>query len=305
MKKTMRKIGVAAAVAVAWAPLLVWAYPQPLLEYKFNVNDNNLATNTGYYATQALYMFNRLGSAANLQTASGIGVSGQPGDQAFNNGALDMGNISPNGGFADQRAYYTEYENRNALTIACWFNAQTQMMRNAGLITKISGNYGWSFDVMTGTGTQPLRLILGSGSAQLVSYGTTNGTVTGGSLFGETGTWVFCAATWDGTLGANNVIWYKGTKTSSVVPVYTGTIALAQIAQGSAFLTVGTMNGSQTNRCFYGLLDNVRLWMSTGTNSAVIGQEGLEAYRTADLVPEPGMLLGVGVLALAVLRRRG
>lgn len=299
--RLLMMIGSLLALHVAW----VFAYQEPHIVYKFNVNDGNLVTNTGYDEDYPLYMFDFHGALypTNLQTAGGLGVSGGTSDQAFNNGANAMGNFSTVGGYADQNANRTSYNNRNAMTIALWFNAYAQMMRNAGLVTKWNGNYGWRLDVNTGTTTKPLRLGIGDGTFAYL-YATDNGLESGVNLFPETGSWVFCAVSWDGTTNNNNVIWYKGTKTSPVVPVYTGTLSKTSFGSSSSFLTVGSQCGVQTNRYFYGLLDNVRVWVSSGTNSAVIREDGLEVYRQQDIVPEPGMLLGAGVLALAGLLRR-
>ena len=89
-------------------------------------------------------MFNSSGVATNLHSADALGVSGQPGDRAFDNRATpSMGSTTSGKATVANRTWFRDLQ---AFTLQGWFKtdgAQT-IGNNASLIEDSDANGGWS-----------------------------------------------------------------------------------------------------------------------------------------------------------------
>ncbi len=117
--------------------------------------------------------------------------------------------------------------------------------------------------------------------------------------YGETGKWVFFGVTYDGNLTTNNVLFYKGFRTSreaggppAVSCISTSTINKGKTDANTTTLAVG--NQSSYDRPFKGWFDNLRLHASYHDGDGALSLAQLEALRAADYnVPPAGTILHV------------
>src|SRR5581483_7633886 len=135
-------------------------------EFQFNGDFSNgvfdyTANNTGYLSTAAI-MSNSSGTLTNLHSSDALGVSGQPGDRAFDNRATpSMGSATSGKATVANRTWFNDLQ---AFTLQGWFKtdgAQT-IGNNASLIEDSDANGGWS---LRATSTGKLTLTMSDGSS--------------------------------------------------------------------------------------------------------------------------------------------
>ncbi len=227
------------------------------LELKFNGDyadavTSPVAHNTGYLVTPAT-LRNAAGDAANLHSADATGVSGQPGDRAFDNRATtSMGNSSSGTAAVIDRQWFRGLE---AFTITGWFKTDgTQTIGNgASLIEQFGPTGGWSLKAPT---TGALTLSMNAGTTS-----TTRTAVSDGS-FTAANEWTFFAVTFDARPSSNEVTFYTGSETTTVTPAGTRSINLSS---SSDTVTSDLLIG----KGFDGLLDNIRLFSARRTHTYV------------------------------------
>lgn len=268
-----------------------------LLEYKFNETGTTaIAGGTLAGSAPTLTLQVNGGTPTDLHSASGTGVSGLPGDRAFNNSAsVSMGG---NGGRAIHASDFDGIDGLASYTWSGWFNVATQVTNNARFMESRSTGQGWLLFATGASGLMNLQLNGVSAAVSTAGYGL------------NANQWVFFAVTYDGTLASNNVNFYKGTTSTPVVQIGS-TVSLngGTVINDSAALVIGnsTSTGSPLgfNRAFDGFLDNMRIH-GAADNSGVLSLGDLEALRAADVIPEPSTVsLGLaGMLALSALAWR-
>ena len=263
--------------------------PQILWEFKFNEAGTN-APNTGTDGrpSTALLMRRHSGGANPLSDLHGSPRSGPSGTAVDR--ALDLSGISAHRGkFEDgtngnPQAYVpvancTNIQNLTAATFSGWFNAQDPITNGAYMATILFQIYdyqkGFRASFSTGnTNLNQITIIMDAGSyafdiSPLMPFTGTN-------------TWYFWAVTYDGLMTNNNLRFYMGTRTSSVVQ-----IGAAQSANYESLETVGSDFGindapNAGAGTFKGYQDNLRI------ANFVLPPEQLEAWRKADGPPPSG-----------------
>lgn len=260
--------------------------------YNFNQTGTSVA-NSGT-STEALTLANSAGVATDLHSADALGVSGQPGDRAFDNStATAMGNIGTGGYGKTTSAIATDLGALKSFTIQGWYKTDGSVIgAGAQLVNFKNGNSGFLVNA-SNTGNLSLE-VNGVGA-----YGS-------GSAYSAVSEWTFFAVTYDGTKATSNVKFYVGSTASSVTLAYTlnlngGTMVLPG---GTTALGIGN-NYISPGRPFDGLIDDVRVFGSTTDTTGVLSLTELESIRSLDVVPEPGSAgLVIGAVSLLALFKR-
>lgn len=271
----------------------------PILEFTFN-ETGATASSSGSAAVSG-NMWNSAFASTDLHGSSGSGVSGTPGDRAFDNSSsTGMGSAGTGGvvnlGDAGQ------IDGLSSFTLQGWFNTSTAI-----------GNAARLFDKNTGGGTSGFLLRANTTAGQLVLT-VNNQSAVSSTSFGATNSWVFFAVTFDGTLATNNVNFYVGSSAASVSLVTTATVAATQSIANGIVATLGNTSwlasgAAANNRPFDGQLDNMRIYGASSGAGGVLSLAELEAVRLADAtpIPEPSAaaaLVGALGLGLAASTRR-
>ncbi len=264
----------------------------PLLEYNFN-GTGTTAANTGSLSGGTLTFLDTAGSAADLHSASGQGVSGLPGDMAFDNTAsTGMGSAGTGGGKAQSAGNFTNMGTVQSFTIQGWYKADA--IGGGAKLFELTGG-----GVITLATNAANRLSLTVNSIFSQSAAST--------VYDDSGSWVFFGVTYDGTLTSNNVKFYAGTLDSAVSLVNSATLNQGARPVGFTSLAIGNSYGSDNRRPFDGLLDDFRFFDSTTGADGALGLAQLEELRLS-AIPEPSSVIlclvgGLFLVVLAVKRR--
>src|SRR5204863_9972750 len=104
------------------------AVPTPIFEYRFN-EVGVAAASTGSDHTPVTF-YNSSNFITDLHTASGVGVSGQTGDRAFNNTASTAMGGTGTGGIARTDTNPPALTGLTALTITGWYKTDGSSVPN-------------------------------------------------------------------------------------------------------------------------------------------------------------------------------
>ena len=241
----------------------------PLLKFSFD-ETGTVVTNTGLVAAN-LTMKNLapVPVATDLHGPSGSGVTGVAADTAFDNTAALTNGMR--GGIAVSAATLPALAGLRSFTLT-----------------------GWARGVSSPTPNLPriIQWTSGGNNGFQLGYGTTltlyvNGfPVSSGGLSYEAMTnandWTFFAVSWDGTLGASNVKFYRGTSAALAAPV---TLSLPQtiVTNTTAPFCVG--NSSDQNRVLDGWLDDIRVYGSTSDSSGALSPFQVDYLRQQTFRP--------------------
>ena len=257
----------AAGSALSMSVSLTHSTPLLLLEYRFNETGLR-AVSSGY--VNELLEFRTSATGAPLvdaHSADGAGVSGLPGDRAFDNSAAVMGGT---GIVARTVGDVDAIDQLVSFTISAWYKTSgTNSLIGANavrLFTDIAANNGWSVVSLTN-------------SFNVYGDNSNVGTNLAGSILAQSNEWVFLAITYDGTLTGNNLKIYGGDKTTGVVLLATRSLNSGTLEDNDAPFTVGNQAGR--DRAFSGYIDNVRLHgtKTAGDNSGALSLDQLESIR--------------------------
>ena len=236
--------------------------PVPLLEYHLD-ETGTMAVSVGSSALPlTFYDANRL--PADFHSADALGISGLGGDRAFDNTTATAMGGQGTGGVALIPTNVVAAGAFSSFTLQCWFHASTPLAKAARLFD--AGNY------VAYAGTKP-------GVIWLCVNKQNAGTA---AVYAQTNAWVFFAVSYDSTQPTNNVVFYRGTKNSPVVPVGLSTLN-AGVVTNNHPIGLGNLYYSNS-RPFLGLMDDVRIFGVAAGASGVLTQAQLEEFRQKDLV---------------------
>ncbi len=291
MNKTLGLL--TAALILAGTPGLVRAQT-PIVQFNFNETGTS-AADSGSDATAAT--LNSAGTATDLHSASGTGVSNTAGDEAFDGtSASTMGN-SASGGQALLTAAVPALESLESFTLTGWFKTDGSEVIGSGARLFSQPGTGAGFSLNGDNAT--------AGKLDL----TVNGTVIASTAASYTtaGQWTFFAVTYNGTATSSNVKFYIGNSASSVTLASTVSLNKGTEVSPNAALSIGQTAAGAAS--FDGLLDDMAVYGSSTDASGALTLSQLDTIRLADLsaVPEPSDLALVACGAVALLcgwRRR-
>jgi len=260
----MKTILILGFLALASVGATVASGQTPILQYKFD-ETGTTAASTGLNSTPLTFL-NASGTAVDLHSADGLGVSGLPGDRAFDNTAstgMGKGYLGGSGIVPPNTLGVL-----TSFTVQCWFKVSSPITNLARV-----------FD--------DNRIAILAQRAVLTLY-VNGGTASSPASYGETNEWVFMAVTYDGTKTINNVAFYYGTQSLPVSQVSTGSLGSGSVTQEDVF-AIGNylVNGV---RPLDGLIDDFRVFGNASNSSGVLNAAQLEEIRQRDVTNEPDEL---------------
>ena len=257
--------------------------------YEFQFNDSGVTTaNTGSQGGSGT-MLDQAGAAADLHSLDAAGVSGKPGDLAFDNsGSSAMGKNGVGGRVSVPSP--AALDGVAAITLSGWF-------KTAGETPVSSAAYLLDLGV-TGAGKAGINVTAGSSSLRVTLFGDPTGATdyleVSNAAVNQTETWMFIAATYDSTVsGADNLKIYLGTADGALQLLAAKEVSVGALSISPAKdIAIGNVSGASI-RPFDGMIDNVRI------HDTALSASELEEIRLND-VPEPSgasvLLLGGAVL---------
>lgn len=194
-----------------------------------------------------------------------------------------------------------EVDALSSFTIMLWLNIQGAISNGDRLVSTLSASTFKGFDFN-------LQSVTGSGASTTFNPTLLVDGNSGGSAFVGTASvnansqWVFLAVTYDGTKTSNNVTFYTGSISSTVLQLgVVGTINMGTVDATTGALQVANTSASSGDRTPTALIDDVRIY------SGVADVAFIEGVRLS-MVPEPSsfaILAGSAALISAgVVRRR-
>lgn len=248
----------------------------PIVEYLFSGPNDTLQQSTGMVTDNGARLSIRDSSNTAAALTAELGVSGLAGDWAldFRSAPGTGSNAGGDGPFARTDGDLQPVDGLASFTLQGWFNTNIVPTDNMEFFKNVSSSAGF---MLKAVNDGALRLYVngdGGGSA-IVSQNKD---------WAITGEWVFFAVTYDGTSTTDNASFYMGGINESVALSSTQTLD-----QGPALDESNRLVISRRNRPYQGLLDNMRVYGSTGDASGVLSMSDLETVRLTDVtgVPEP------------------
>jgi hypothetical protein len=263
--------------------------PVPIVRYEFNETGN--APGSSGSERRPLKMRDDAGTKLDFHTPDEDGVSGLPGDRAFDNsGASDHGSVASaaTNGFRADQSDNGAVDALAQFTISGWFRTETTSTL-AGKTPRLVINH----DGESGANGDGFNLQFFSdfdGDLKLEIDDTTGGGVNStGTAYAAKQKWVFFAVSYDGNTSTNNVKFYRGFSndteagggagSANVVLVTTTSLNRGPVDAESVGLVVGNRAGG--DRPFDGRLDEIRI------DGSLLDTATLEAVRVGALAGPP------------------
>lgn len=281
-KQILKMVAVSAFIYLG---AVAHGFSQSLI-YEFKFNDSGVTTASTGSNNVILNMLNSSGTATDLHSFAGLGVSGQAGDLALNNSASTGMGASGSGGVAISSS--NSMSGISSFTLTGWFYSDGTTIRNAARLVDDSSRFNLSAG--------------GSGVLSL-NVNSTSLAVSSDAAYLGVNQWVFFAVTYDGSVSTNNVSFYTGDLTHAVSQVGASqTYNQGAFPTNTTNIAIGNLNGGTYIRPFDGYLDDIRLYGATTGSGGVLSLSALEDLRQMDVVPEPSsqMLMLVGFMALLI-----
>ncbi len=274
---------------------------QPLLAYSFNeVGATAIATGSAANGSgdPMLLLTNNSNQPADLHGPSGSGVSGLPGDFAFDN-TTSTGITGASHG--QNAADFDAIDALSAFTLSGWFKLpaaatesigrQDALIENGTISSQDSpGGFRLRGGPRANAGTLELRV-------------NRDRSIESSAAYTEIGEYVYFAVSYDGTKTTDNVKFYKGTVGGGVQLVDTLTLNAGVVNQENIPLSIGvTQTSGLTLNPFNGLLDDIRI------DGSVVSVSELESRRFAStgldvtIAANPGNGGGLHVSGNGVVR---
>lgn len=246
------------------------AAPSPIFAWTFDEPEGVFTSNRGSAGSADLYLAGVDGKAAPFFNSSGQGVSGKPGDHAFDltsasgMGAATPASNGPAGVVWSNSAGLQALSGLSSFTITGWIKPSVILSSAARIVAT------------------PLFTVMGGTEDRLVFQA--NGVTAseqGDSLYSEVGSWMFFAVVYDGTRSDNNVVYYIGsTAAGTLRQAGVATLAGGKLKPFSGQLLVGNnAAGANGIRPFKGLIDQIAIHGSATDASGALSKDQLEAVR--------------------------
>ncbi|TWU46647.1 choice-of-anchor Q domain-containing protein [Rubripirellula reticaptiva] len=273
---------------------------RPLLAYLFDdLGSSAVASGSASVAgAPALLFTDNSGNPADLRGPSGSGVSGKPGDFAFDNtNSTGITTASHGRNAAD----FDAIDGLNAFTLSGWFmlpatatesiGRQDALIENGTISTlDAPGGFRLRGGPVANAGTLELRV-------------NRDWSIESSAAYTEIGQYVYFAVSYDGTKSTDNVKFYKGTIAGGVTLVDTLTLDAGVVNQETVPLSIGvTRTSGLTLNPFNGLLDDIRI------DGSAVSVSELESRRFAatgldiTIAANPGNGGGLHISGNAVVR---
>lgn len=259
-------------------------------------------------ASYNLTLRNSAGTATDLHSTSGGGVSGLSGDSALDlSSATGMGTGST-GPYAASASAGAVFNSATSFTVAGWYNAASAPATGARLIQ--SGNLILFLNANTYVaqlGTSTVSVASGGGSA--LGTATKVSGASSSTLTTPSGEWVFFALTYDGTASTKSLTFYQGDDdTGSSLRSYNFTYTTTNAALGNgAGLSIGGNATSGSNvRPFDGLIDDINVWTAASGAGGALDATAINDIRLAAIPESASFATAAAALAglVAVQRRK-
>ncbi len=259
-----------------WMPLALFSAPQPVLFVGFNEGTSSSVANAGSGGGEMLIL-DGAKQATSLFSADAAGVTGKPGDFA-----LDMTKTATAMGVDSKPCALVRMGDGKpktlmgqpmSFTVTGWFKT-TAKLDKGGRLFELWDPLSHGFSLMVGPGVLVLSLNKKTISS---AYRSKN-------FYGQLDQWVFFAVTYDGSKTSDNVVFYSGTNADAPVVVNTESCAAGAIEpvhERHGLLLVG--NNSGGIRPFFGLMDDVALYLGERDGSGALSAEQIKEVYDSDL----------------------
>lgn len=243
-------------------------------EFRFNEGAGTLADSSGSVTGQAELRDNQQ-SGVSLFSKSGEGVSGQPGDYAFDNRtAVGMGDTP--GGCAVFEDAGATIDEAVSFTITGWFKTPPgQVLTNNAVLLNLSSDDKSRGIILRGWNPPETALQVRVNGERILTSPM--------NAFPESDEWVFFAVTCDLTQSAaQNTLLYAGGVDRAVHDMAAGRMEMDRVEGGNLAASIGAAN-SQGGKPFLGLIDNIRVYVSKQDGGASLSLDELEILRQRDV----------------------
>lgn len=245
-----------------------WAAAQtPILAYDLN------ETSGDYLSSGSLGKSVTPAGSNQTWGADGSGVSGLPGDRAWDASAnTTRGADTPANNARLSGATDVDLSTLSAFTMTFWYNSEqgfdsaVRYLYKANATTPTSG---FTLRSVVSGSNAGLEIQVGNGTSATAALSTK---YSSGQGYNQINTWVFAAVVWDGT----QINFYVGDKANAVSSASSATPFPGPIANPAGVaLYIGNL--ASLNRGFDGKMDNVRIY------DQALSPSDLETLRTADV----------------------
>lgn len=251
---------------------LLAAEPVPTFSWNFNEGTGDFTANTGSGGAADLYLVAPGGGKALAFSVDARGVSGKPGDHAFDlTSSTGMGANTPNstgpaGVVWSKSPGLAALADVSSFTLTGWI-MPTATVTNAARIVS----------------SPALTLMAGVENRLTLQVNGTSASIQSEPAYDAVGHWIFFAATYDGTRTTDNVTYYVGSsEAGSLVKAGTVTVAAGKLKPLTGqFLIGNNSTAGATTRPFMGLMDNISIYTARDNSAGVLSSDQIEAIRAS------------------------
>ena len=244
----------------------------PLFCWKFNEGGGDTVANRGSAGDASLNLAGSGGDKINGFTIDAKGVSGKPGDYAFNlTSATGMGAARPDstgpvGVVGNAVSFHKALSRLSSFTITGWIKPDVSLAAAAAIVS-----------------STPITLMAGGEDRLTLKVNGVTASAQSNPLYNDVGSWIFFAVSYDGTREADNVIYYVGNRADDSLTIAgISTLAVGKLNPFKGKFMIGNNTVKMAcDRPFKGLMDNIAIYGSKNDASGALPKEKIEAIRAA------------------------